>query len=430
MKKMKCVVIPALLLGLLTACSTLPHGFEYTPDQVLVHQASGTSFPMQIAGFSRSTPVSYNPQGTDISVHYESTGSMRSSLDMYVFPAGNAEGPIGLARQHDDFVSSIIQEHAGVIVESDADVALSQAGEMHDAKQAAFAYTEEFSGFRQKLFSQLAEFEYRGWFISYRMDTPAAGREQAVGMLVDFIREAPLPAVARVQEALTFRGIARTGTPQDVQAAISAGADVNAKDKNGGTVLMAAAARNPDPAVITTILGAGGKLGALNDGGETALIYAAATNPNPAVTTELVAAGADLEAKSKTGLTALMFAAAYNSNPRVITALLDAGARLEDKANNAATALMFAAWGNRNPEVIITLLQAGAAIDARDDNGSTALMIAVLYNPYPGTIAALLAAGADARAKDKSGKTAWQYARESGRLNGTEAYTLLQKASP
>jgi ankyrin repeat protein len=349
---------------------------------------------------------------------------------MYVFPAGNADGPIGLERQHNDFIGSIIKEHVGVIVESDADVALSQAGEMHDAKQATFAYTDEFSGSRQRLFSQLAEFEYQGWFISYRMDTPAAGREQAVGRLAEFIREAPLPTRARVQEVLTFFGVANTGTPQDVQAAISAGADVNAKDKNGGTVLMGAAGRNQDPAVITTILGAGGKVEALNDHGETALMYAAASNPNPAVITTLLNAGADLEAKSKSGLTALMSAAGYNPNPDVISTLLDAGARLEARANNAGTALMFAAWGNRSPKVIITLLKAGASMEAGDGDGETALMVAVLYSPNPEVIMALLEAGADPRAKDKSGKTAWQYARQSGRLSGTEAYARLQKASP
>ena len=47
-----------------------------------------------------------------------------------------------------------------------------------------------------------------------------------------------------------FLEVVETGTPQEVQAAISKGADVNAKADNGGTPLMRAASGNKDPEVI------------------------------------------------------------------------------------------------------------------------------------------------------------------------------------
>ena len=155
MKILKCTMIFALLFSLLSACSTLPRGFEFTPDQALVHQASGTAFPEQIASFSRSFPVSYNYEGTDISVNYQSKGSLPSNLDMYVFPASNVNGPIGLTNQHSDFVRRIIERGGVVRLESDEDVQVTQAGELHAAKQATFTYSDVFGEVRQKLFSIL-----------------------------------------------------------------------------------------------------------------------------------------------------------------------------------------------------------------------------------------------------------------------------------
>jgi hypothetical protein len=122
MKILKYTITFALLFSLLAACATLPRGFEFTPDKVLVYQASGTAFPGQIASFSRTNPVSYNSEGTDISVNYRSKGLFQSNLDMYVFPASNVKGPIGLTKQHSDFVRTIIKSHPNVVVESDADV--------------------------------------------------------------------------------------------------------------------------------------------------------------------------------------------------------------------------------------------------------------------------------------------------------------------
>jgi uncharacterized protein len=69
--------------------------------------------------------------------------------------------------------------------------------------------------------------------------------------------------------------VAKTGTNQDMQAAISSGADVNAQDKSGWTALMYVAARNQDPQLITTLLKAGAALNARNRDGTTALMAAA-----------------------------------------------------------------------------------------------------------------------------------------------------------
>jgi ankyrin repeat protein len=68
--------------------------------------------------------------------------------------------------------------------------------------------------------------------------------------------------------------IAEKGTPEQIQAAIKAGADVHARDKDGKTALMWAAGYNENPDVITTLLkaGANGKL--KSSEGKTAFDYA------------------------------------------------------------------------------------------------------------------------------------------------------------
>jgi ankyrin repeat protein len=54
-----------------------------------------------------------------------------------------------------------------------------------------------------------------------------------------------------------FLELVKKGTPNQVQEAIEAGADLRAQDKDGWTPLMYAAKNNPNPEVITTLLKAG-----------------------------------------------------------------------------------------------------------------------------------------------------------------------------
>ena len=98
--------------------------------------------------------------------------------------------------------------------------------------------------------------------------------------------------------------IAQNATPSQVQQALQSGADPNAADSVGRTVLMLAAAGNPDPAVISALVKAGAKVNARGPQGWTALIMAAYGNPNPAVVLTLLAAGADPRIRSNGGRTA------------------------------------------------------------------------------------------------------------------------------
>ena len=229
--------------------------------------------------------------------------------------------------------------------------------------------------------------------------------------------------------AVDFFTLAKTGTPQGIQAAIDLGAAVNAQSDDGVTALMYAAGYNQNPDVTTTLLKAGAEIAAQDTkDGLTVLMYAAAFNQNPEIINTLVKAGADLKARDKDGMTALMWAANGNPNPGVIMTLLKAGADINARESYGATALMLAACNNQNVNVVTTLLKSGADLKSRDKEGLTALFYAAWKSENPEVIIALLKAGADAKAKDNSGKTAFDYAKNNEKLIGTDVYWRLNEA--
>jgi ankyrin repeat protein len=79
-------------------------------------------------------------------------------------------------------------------------------------------------------------------------------------------------------QTTVFFELAKTGTLQNIQAAINQGADINARDKIGGTVLMYAAQCNTNPEVITVLLKAGADPKAHDKNGQTSLMAAAFNN--------------------------------------------------------------------------------------------------------------------------------------------------------
>ena len=129
-------------------------------------------------------------------------------------------------------------------------------------------------------------------------------------------------------------------TPNELQAMINSGANVNAKGYNGATPLHAAA-------------GVG----------------------NAEVIPVLVQAGADVNAKvNNTGSTPLYFAAQFG-RVEVIPALVKAGANVNAKADKGFTPL-HAAAGKGNTEMISVLIKVGADVNAKAKFGVTPLDIA------------------------------------------------------
>ena len=213
---------------------------------------------------------------------------------------------------------------------------------------------------------------------------------------------------------------AKSGTAEDVRAAIKAGSDVNAKDENGISVLAHAAARNTRVDVIKTLLKSGADVNAQMPGGVTVLI-AAMFKQNQEVIKLLVSAGADVNARLVGGFSALMLAAIC-SNIDAIKVLSDAGANMNARFEGGLTALMFAALMN-SPEVIKAFLSERAKLTDVNDIADADLFINTILSKNADTIKALIAAGADVNAKMDIGISALMLASYVGNFDAIKVLT-------
>ena len=130
-----------------------------------------------------------------------------------------------------------------------------------------------------------------------------------------------------------------------IEALINEGADINAADENGETVLMKAARTNSDIAVAELLVGWGADVNAVDKNYETALMKAAQYNHNPRMAELLGRLGAAVDMVDDQGETALMKACKYTANEEVVTVLLLLGSDPKITANRKM-ALDFAKKNN------------------------------------------------------------------------------------
>jgi hypothetical protein len=129
-----------------------------------------------------------------------------------------------------------------------------------------------------------------------------------------------------------------------VRCLVDAGADVNATDNNGWTVLMVA-----------------------SDDGHIDLVRF------------LVEAGADVNATDNNGWTALMVAS-DDGHIDLVRFLVEAGADVNVTDNRGQTPLMVASY-NGHIDVVRFLVEAGADVNATNGRGQTPLMVFAVGNP-------------------------------------------------
>ncbi len=150
----------------------------------------------------------------------------------------------------------------------------------------------------------------------------------------------------------------------NVKALISAGADVNAKNRYGVTALaLAATAGNASVAAALLKAGADVRVSVPETG---SILIAAARTGTPEVIKLLLGAGADVNfADHYSGQTALMWAAA-EGHPDAVEALLAGGAVVDAQSRDKRTALFYSVRrGDMNS--VKLLIGAGANVNARTE---------------------------------------------------------------
>ncbi len=203
---------------------------------------------------------------------------------------------------------------------------------------------------------------------------------------------------------------------------IDEGSDINARNKNGDSVLLVAVQRNRKDA--------GDML--LEKGAD---IFATNTQNISPLRIALTKGGQlfswlinskTLNTTDGTGNTPLHYASEWQLND-AITALIQRGAKVTAQNANGETPLFSAVKGN-NPETIKILVKNGLVTDstdnhARDNLGNTPLHAAVKWNATK-SAQTLISLGVDVNAQNLSGKTALSDACRSGK---TEMALLLLK---
>jgi len=188
-----------------------------------------------------------------------------------------------------------------------------------------------------------------------------------------------------------------------VNKALDHKAGINARDINGQTALMVAAAAG-SAEIVKLLLEKGAELDHIDRSGETPLIKASTGSFNLEIVKLLLEKGADVNVKDETGATALMKAAVNACSADMVKLLLEKGADAgaKDKAGN--TILMLSAIYYSKAGVFEALLAGGADVNAVNQNGETVIFIAV-RNRLPGVLKALIAKGMDVNAKNTHNET-------------------------
>lgn len=197
-----------------------------------------------------------------------------------------------------------------------------------------------------------------------------------------------LVSAAWAADSADLLKMVRNNDLQQLQAALKAGADANARDSRKATLLMHAAAFG-SPDAVRILLNAGANVNAKNAFDASALLWAAG---DPVKARILIEAGADVNARSKQGRTPLLNAAAVEGASEIVRLMLAKGA--DAKARNERGDMpLLAACNAGDLESARLLLEKGADAGQPDGAGYSPLHYAV-FSGNAALVKLLLAKGA------------------------------------
>ena len=123
-----------------------------------------------------------------------------------------------------------------------------------------------------------------------------------------------------------FATLCRYADIDEVRKALAMGANINAKDPRGTSILMRASSLKGKTWLVEFLLSEGADPNLRDNDGATALMYAAGGHADPGIIRVLLDGGADINAQDNDGVTAMMIAA-NNKRPEILQALTVAGGK-------------------------------------------------------------------------------------------------------
>lgn len=221
---------------------------------------------------------------------------------------------------------------------------------------------------------------------------------------------------------------AKAGDLEQVEALLANGTPADARNEQGQTALMWAAAQ-AEREIVRLLLDARADPNALSNSPEGVHVLTWATSSDSADVIEtLIQAGAEVDARGRNGLSPLG-KALHDNGEKAFQVLIKHGADVNyeailytthDRRQAMLTPLMATAFSG-NPDFVAPLIERGARIDETNDLGDTALMLAIRHSQTD-LARALIEAGADVNARQDNGYTALIFA---GHLGLAEVIKLL-----
>jgi uncharacterized protein len=169
---------------------------------------------------------------------------------------------------------------------------------------------------------------------------------------------------------------ARSGAADEVRSLLERGADVEARDQNGATALVAAAYGN-HVEVGRLLIEAGADVDAKDETEQSAFLIATSeVGDDPRLLELTLANGADVNAKDSYNGTGLI-RAAERGHAAIVARLLETRIEVDHVNRLGWTALLEAIilgeGGERHTQVVRSLVSAGADVDLADGEGVTPL---------------------------------------------------------
>jgi ankyrin repeat protein len=272
-------------------------------------------------------------------------------------------------------------------------------------------------------------------------DVYAAVRANDLARLRTLIAS-PADANARDEQGDTpLLYAAAVGSLEAMKLLLDNSADVNAQNAFGTTALMISAV---DIAKVRLLVERGAKVNLASKQGRTPLFIAAMSDESAAIVTYLAGKGADFKARDAFGNT-ILTAAASGNDLNTIRASLDAGVDVNAAGATGVTPLMFSAGYHGNLAATKMLLAKGAKVNAVAESpmlfpldspksGPIALhnftpLLLAMPHASPDVVKTLIDAGADVNAKDSRNMTPLMFAVASNHQNPAVIRMLIDRGA-